>query len=84
LAPENLLPPLRLRATDENVRRVETLKTATPIINAAVGEQRLLIVGGVYRLATGQVDGLRAFFTGDRREKGDDSLLLLHDDSGDL
>jgi hypothetical protein len=34
-----------------------------PIINAPVGEKRLLIVGGVYRLATGQVDGLRALFT---------------------
>lgn len=48
---------LLVNATNENVRRnVETLKTATPILSAAVGEQRLYVVGGVYRLATGQVE----------------------------
>ncbi len=48
---------LLVNATNENVRRnVETLKTATPILSAAVGEKRLLIVGAVYRLASGQVD----------------------------
>ena len=48
---------LLINATDENVRRnVETLKGASPILSAAVAEKRLIIVGGVYRLATGQVE----------------------------
>jgi carbonic anhydrase len=29
---------------------------ATPIISAAVDEGRLQVVGGIYRLATGQVE----------------------------
>lgn len=52
-APGDLL----VNATEENVRRnVEALKTATPILSAAVGEKRLMVVGGVYRLATGRVE----------------------------
>jgi carbonic anhydrase len=44
-------------ATRENVRRnVETLKTATPILSAAVEGGHLRVVGGIYRLATGQVE----------------------------
>ena len=44
-------------ATEENVRRnVAALKAATPILTAAVDEKRLDIVGGIYRLKTGQVD----------------------------
>ncbi len=43
-------------ATRENVRRnMEALKTATPILSAAVNEKRLQIVGGIYRLASGEV-----------------------------
>jgi carbonic anhydrase len=52
-APGDLL----VNATNENVRRnVEALKTATPILSAATNEKRLLVVGGVYRLASGQVE----------------------------
>ena len=52
-APGDLL----VNATNENVRRnVEALKTATPILSAAVGEKRLMVVGGVYRLASGKVE----------------------------
>jgi carbonic anhydrase len=48
---------LLANATRENVRRnVEALKMATPIISAAVDEGRLQVVGGIYRLATGQVE----------------------------
>lgn len=44
-------------ATKENVRRsVETLKTATPLLSAAVAENRLRVVGATYRLATGEVE----------------------------
>jgi len=44
-------------ATRENVRRgVETLKAATPILAMAAGEGRLKVVGGIYRLRTGQVE----------------------------
>ncbi len=52
-APGDLL----VNATNENVRRnVEALKTATPILSAAISEKRLLVVGGVYRLASGRVE----------------------------
>jgi carbonic anhydrase len=52
-APGDLL----VNATDENVRRnVAALKGASPILSAAVAETRLIVVGGVYRLATGQVE----------------------------
>ena len=48
---------LLANATRQNVRRnVETLKTATPILSAAVGDGRIQVVGGVYRLKTGQVE----------------------------
>jgi carbonic anhydrase len=51
--PGNLLE----NAIDENVRlNVEKLKSATPILSAAVAEGHVKVVGGVYRLATGQVD----------------------------
>ena len=44
-------------ATQENVRRnVEALKAATPVLSAAVAEQRLAVAGGIYRLATGEVE----------------------------
>ncbi len=46
-----------VNATKENVRRnVEALKTATPILSAASSEKRLMVVGGVYRLASGRVE----------------------------
>ena len=38
------------------VDTVAALKSATPILDAAVAEQKLKIVGGIYRLATGRVD----------------------------
>jgi carbonic anhydrase len=37
-------------------RNVEALKSASSILSAAVAEKRLMVVGGVYRLATGQVE----------------------------
>jgi carbonic anhydrase len=44
-------------ATRENVRRnVEILRSATPIMSAAVAEGRIRVVGGIYRLQTGQVE----------------------------
>jgi carbonic anhydrase len=44
-------------ATKENVRLgVEALKTATPLLTAAVADKRVKIVGGIYRLANGQVE----------------------------
>lgn len=44
-------------ATEENVRlNVEALKTATPLLSAAVGEGRVKVVGAIYRLATGRVE----------------------------
>lgn len=44
-------------ATEANVRLgVEALKTATPLLSAAVSDQRVKIVGGLYRLAIGQVE----------------------------
>ncbi len=44
-------------ATEENVRQnVAALKAATPILSAAVADKRIAIVGGIYRLATGEVD----------------------------
>ena len=46
-----------LNATKENVRRnVATLKAAGPIVSAAVSEGRVQVVGGLYRLETGQVE----------------------------
>jgi carbonic anhydrase len=44
-------------ATRENVRLgVEALKTATPLLSAAVNDKRVRIVGGIYRLANGEVE----------------------------
>jgi carbonic anhydrase len=44
-------------ATRQNViDTVGKLKSATPIISAAVGESKLRIVGGIYRLADGHVE----------------------------
>jgi len=44
-------------ATRENVRlTVEALRSATPILSAAVKEKRLNVVGGVYRLSDGAVE----------------------------
>ena len=46
-----------VNVTTENVRRnVETLKMAGPIISAAVNSGQVKVVGGIYRLATGQVE----------------------------
>jgi carbonic anhydrase len=38
------------------VNTVAALKSATPILDAAVAQQKLKIVGGVYRLADGRVE----------------------------
>ncbi len=44
-------------ATKENVRLgVDALKNATPLLSAAVNDKRVRIVGGIYRLADGQVE----------------------------
>lgn len=44
-------------ATKENVRlNVEALKAATPLLSAAVKENRVKVVGGIYRLADGRVE----------------------------
>ncbi|MGJ0508625.1 MAG: carbonic anhydrase [Methylocystis sp.] len=44
-------------ATKENVRLgVQALKTATPLLSAAVNENRVKVVGGIYRLANGEVE----------------------------
>lgn len=44
-------------ATAANVRlNVERLKNAGPILSSRVDEQKLLVVGGVYNLATGKID----------------------------
>ena len=37
------------------VRTMQTFAAATPILSAAVAEKKLLVVGGVYDLATGKV-----------------------------
>ena len=38
------------------IDNVARLKSATPILNAAVEQNKLKVVGGIYRLATGKVD----------------------------
>ncbi len=44
-------------ATRENVRlTVETLRSVTPLLSAAVNDKRLKIVGGIYRLKDGAVE----------------------------
>jgi carbonic anhydrase len=32
------------------------LKAASPILNAAVADKKLAVVGGIYRLASGEVE----------------------------
>jgi len=44
-------------ATAQNVKNsVERLKAATPLLTDALGNGKLKIVGGLYRLATGKVE----------------------------
>ena len=44
-------------ATIANVRlNVERLKKATPILSKRFAEKKLVVVGGVYDLATGKVN----------------------------
>lgn len=51
--PENLLT----EATEENVRRqVRRLKTISPVINAALAEGRVKVVGAIYDMTTGKVN----------------------------
>jgi carbonic anhydrase len=38
------------------VNTVAALKSATPVLDAAVAQQKLKIVGGIYRLASGRVE----------------------------
>jgi carbonic anhydrase len=46
-------------ATRQNViDTVATLKSASPILTAAVGQGKLKIVGGIYRLSDGRVDAV--------------------------
>jgi carbonic anhydrase len=46
-----------VNATRQNVvDNVKKLKSATPILNAAVAQNKLKVVGGIYRLDTGRVD----------------------------
>jgi carbonic anhydrase len=45
------------KAIRQNViDNVAKLKSAAPILDAAVGQGKLRVVGGIYRLATGTVD----------------------------
>jgi carbonic anhydrase len=48
--------PLANAIRQNVVDTVAALKSATPILDAAVAQQKLKIVGGIYRLATGRVD----------------------------
>ena len=44
-------------AISSNVKlNVEKLQKSSPILDAAVNDKKLRVVGGVYRLATGKVD----------------------------
>lgn len=44
-------------ATRQNVvDNIKRLASATPILNAAVEQKKLKVVGGIYRLDTGRVD----------------------------
>jgi carbonic anhydrase len=38
------------------IDNIAKLKSAAPILNAAVGQNKLKVVGGIYRLATGKVE----------------------------
>lgn len=52
-------PTLLDSATRYNVlRAAERLKSATPILSKAVEQNKLRVVGGIYKLGTGQVDWL--------------------------
>lgn len=56
-AASSLPGDLLANATKENVRlNVEALRTASPILNAAVEEKRVEVVGAIYRLETGKVE----------------------------
>jgi len=49
-------PDLLREATEENVRRqVRRLRTISPVINAALAEGRVMVVGAIYDMDTGQV-----------------------------
>jgi carbonic anhydrase len=48
--------PLANAIRQNVVDTVAALKSATPILDAAVAQQKLKIVGAIYRLATGRVD----------------------------
>jgi carbonic anhydrase len=53
--PGNLLD----NATRKNViDNIEKLKSATPILSAAIEQRKLRVVGGIYRLKDGRVDML--------------------------
>jgi carbonic anhydrase len=38
------------------ILNVQKLKTARPILNAGVDNKKLLVLGGIYKLASGTVD----------------------------
>ncbi len=48
--------PLANAVRQNVVDTVAALKSATPILDAAVAQQKLKVVGGVYRLASGRVE----------------------------
>lgn len=48
--------PLSNAIRQNVVNNVATLKSATPILDAAVAQQKLKVVGGIYRLADGRVE----------------------------
>jgi carbonic anhydrase len=48
--------PLANAIRQNVINTVATLKSATPILDAAVAQQKLKIVGGIYRLADGRVE----------------------------
>jgi carbonic anhydrase len=49
-------PDLLMAATEENVRRqVRRLRTISPVINAALAEGRVKVVGAIYDMDTGKV-----------------------------
>lgn len=50
-------PDLLVAATEENVRRqVRRLRTISPVINSALTEGRVKVVGAIYDMATGKVN----------------------------
>jgi carbonic anhydrase len=48
--------PLSNAIRQNVLNNVAALKAATPILDAAVAQQKLRIVGGIYRLANGRID----------------------------